>query len=240
MNNTINAGFSLNVEVEKLDGGFISNITGKRRIYKNALDIDEAIDIKRVLGDVEENEYVLNIHLFPKNGELEIHTNDILDGQENLLEKAKDAGIIQEAEKFNPYGNMPKEDDLTAPIVVTAKNAYSSAKLKSINWQELHDQLPMTVPEKAIICNFNKTSMYSLSAKMLKGEAKFQLPTTRIAATILAQFYERNLGVRNTTKDKFDAILSELRELELLTGKGSHIKSKDVSLVIGKIRRLII
>lgn len=232
-------GYSLNGEIEKLDGGYISNLEGKRKIYKFATDIDEAINIGDIIGKLEEKEYVINIELVPKYPiDVDIHITP-----ENILQRAKEEGIIQ-VEKFNPYPNAPKEEDLDAPIVVTAKNAYSSGKLSSIDWKKYHEELPMSVSEKALICNFNKVSMYGLSKKLIDGNAKFHLTGTRIAATILAKFYERNLGVRHSHKDKLEMISTEilgvLRDLELTVSKSNHYSGKDVSLAVGKIRKMLL
>jgi len=246
-------GCSIRVEIEKLDGGYVSNITGKRRIYKDAHDIDDAININGMLSKIEESEYMLAIDLVPKelyqdflNGADVLNlgtTEDTDDDGMSLKDKAIANGIIKKADEFNPY-TAPVEPDIHSPIVVTNKNAYSSSKLKSLPWKDYHDQYDLTIVEKAEICGVKKENMYQLWNNVVKGVAKFQTPGNRVAFTILAQYYERHLGIKNSTKDQIEALktglLAQLRELELLASHNNYTKSSAVATHVGKMRKLLL
>jgi hypothetical protein len=243
-------GCSIRVEIEKLDGGYISNVTGKRRIYKDAHDIDDAININGMLAKIEESEYMLAIDLVPKelyqdflNGADILNSGTTEDTGMSLKDKAIAAGIIKKADEFNPY-TAPVEPDIHSPIVVTPKNAYSSSKLKSLPWKDYNEQHDLTIVEKAEICGVKKENMYQLWNNVIKGVAKFQSPDNRIAFTILAQYYERHLGIKNNTKDQMESLkaslLSQLRELELLTSHNAYTKSSAVATHIGKMRKLLL
>jgi hypothetical protein len=247
-------GHSIRVEIEKLDGGYISNVSGKRRIYKNAVEIDEAIDIKQVLANVEENEYMLSIDLIPKGeyipcvaGEEAITSNPIMHAVSpkglSLYEQAIADGIIQKANEFNPI-KAPAPIDTTKPIAITAVTAYTIDHLSSIDWAKYEKEMPLTCGEKATISGIKDSTMYNLWPKILKGTFQWQSINTRIGMTILAQYYER-MSTKKTRKDdgippRNDKRLMELvTEIELMC-KGGMVKSNLILKKTEQFKKLLI
>lgn len=242
-------GLTLRVEIEKLDGGYISNVINKkRRIFKNALDIDDAIDLKTILGSVEDDEYMLNIDLIPKDRYQEfldsynVGATQALEDELSLLEQAKIDGVIQPADTFDPH-IIKKKEDLHV-IAIDAKTAYPAARLKQINWKSYDEQLPLSTQEKAIIMGVKNGNMYQLWRTAVAGKALYHTAANRIGFTTLAKYYESNLGFRTNQKDSVDKLVTELlahvREIELLAAKAAWTKSSALGTIVGKMRGLLI
>jgi len=238
---------SLRLSIEKLDGGYISDITGKRKIYQHADEVVDMLNMNKIIGRLEHAEYKMNIDIVHIDDHQEYL--DMEDLRANYkqeaamsIEEAKECGIIEEAPKFNP---MPTEPvlDLHAPIKVTMTNAYTTARLKSIDWKSFDEQLPMTVPEKAKICGMNTTSLYSTWVKVLNGKMEYQRTPTRIAMTILAMYYEKHLGIRTSTKEQCEKmkedVLKLIRDIELIGDKKSHVKTTDVAKKLVEMRKIL-
>lgn len=239
---------SIRVVVEKLDNGYISNAEGKRKIYNEVKEIVKAIGMNGILDDIQENEYKINIDVVPKEeyenyADIITFSKQVKLEEKLTLEKAKQIGLI--AREYNiPIDKVeqPKESDFE--IKVTAENAYTIARLKSINFNSFDEQLPLSITEKANICGVNYATMHGLWKKTKEGKATFQLKSSRIAMTILSKYYEKNLNIRTSTKDQIEQlkkdVLKGLREMELLTDKNSFVKSSELSKKITEIRKLLI
>ena len=240
LNNTedtnVSKSQSLRLSLEKLDGGFISDITGKRRIYQHADEVVDMLNMNKIVGKLEHAEYKLHIDIIHKDDVQEYE--DLADLRANYkqeavmsIEEAKENGIIEKKEEFDP---MPKvvEPDLTAPIKVTAANAYSIARLKGIDWAQLHIDLPMLPSEITAITGMNTTTLYASLPKARKNEFSFQNVQTRIGFTVLAQYYERTLGIRSSTQDKCEKmkedLLKMIREIELIANGQKFVKTSEV------------
>jgi hypothetical protein len=237
---------SVRVLVEKLDNGFISDAEGKRRIYNDTTEIIQAVGMNSILDKIDQNEYRLNIDLIPKE-EYEDYVDAVAFGEkmkeeETLsLQKAKEQGII-ECEKFSPF-KIKHEVEPDTEIKITAANCYTVARLRAINFSELDAQLPLTNTEKAKICGISIGTMYGLWKKVISGNSKYQLSSTRIAMTILAKYYEKNLNIRTSTKDQHEqlksSLLESIREIELMTDGNKFIKSSELSKKINEMRKLL-
>ncbi len=243
-------GHSLKVEVEKLSGGFISNISGKRRIYKDAHDIDDEVGIGPLLDKTEDNEYILSIDLIPKD-----QYQAFLDGQamaitevkkeEEIitLDKAKELGIIQPADKFDPEPAKPVVN-LAEPITVTISNCYTIAQLQAVPWAKYDKEFPLTSREKSDISKITDSTMYNLWNKVLAGTFQWQSINTRIGMTILAHYYEKRAEKKQRKDDglppRNDKRLMEVvSEIELLC-KGGLIKPNVLMKKVEQFKKLLI
>lgn len=236
---------SIRVQLEKLDGGYISNVSGKRSIYRSTDDILDVLDIPSMFNTLEENEYHLNIDLVPKDKmedyvDLIALNNNISIVEEHLsYQQAKELGIIQGADEFNPHTHT--EESIEKVIKVTADNAYHIGRLKSIDWNCYDEQLPMTNAERTKIGGISSQAMYNQWRKAKEGKASFHQTNTRVAFTILAKYYEANLGVRSCTKDKLALLkadmLKALRELETTALAAKFVKCSVVSKSINEMRK---
>ncbi len=255
-------GHSMSVEIEKLDGGFISNVTGKRRIYKDAHDIEDSINLGSTLSKIEDNEYVLSIELIPKDqyvcptvGAETITSNKILemakdpqleDDGLSVYERAKRDGVIQPADVFNPEPSKPVVDN-TKPIAITAANSYSIAQLQAVPWVQYDKDMPLTKREKSDISGITSTTMYALWNKIEAGTFQWQSINTRIGMTILAKYYEKLIDkklhaplppdVPAPTNSK--RLLEILNELELVANTNKFVKASVVSRKILEMKKLI-
>jgi len=67
LNNTedtnVSKSQSLRLSLEKLDGGFISDITGKRRIYQHADEVVDMLNMNKIVGKLDHAEYKLHIDI---------------------------------------------------------------------------------------------------------------------------------------------------------------------------------
>jgi hypothetical protein len=236
--------------LEKLEGGFVSDAEGKRKVYSDANDVLDVVNIPKIVSRLDHAEYMVNISVIHKDEHQDIL--DLIDLQSNYkaeegeawtIEKAKEAGLIQ-VEKFDPNANCAPADgdDVLKDIKVTVKNAYSVSRLKSLPWGEWHDQLHMSIPEKAKIAGLNATSFYSMWTNMVNGKALYQNSKSRIGCTILAMYYERSLGVRTSTKEQCELLkenmLKELREIEILTDQ-KFVKSSLIVKKIAEMRKML-
>jgi hypothetical protein len=235
---------SFRFQLEKLDGGFISDLTGKRKIYKDANEIVDMLSLEDILKKVSDDVYHLNIDLVQKD-----RMEDYLDlaalyteekaKEVSLYDEAKAEGIIEGADEFNP--DKPVEEEECKSIKVTASNAYSAARLKSLDWAYFEEHLPLTASEKAAICGGSASTVYQQFVKAKTGKATFNLTKTRIGFTILAKYYEANLGIRTSTKDQLDQLkenmLATLRELELIASTNKFTKSTEVNKKINEMRK---
>lgn len=260
MNQTeLKSRHSLRVEIEKLDGGYISNITGKRRIYRDAVDIEEAIDIRTVLNKVEDSEYILSIGLVPKEeyvctvrGEDMITSNKILEMAKDpqledeglsVYEKAKRDGTIQPADVFNPEPIKPVVDP-NKPIVVDMNTCYTIDQLSNINWSEYDKVVKLSMHEKADISGIVYSTMYNAWNKIVAGTFQWQSVSTRIGMTILAQYYEKIIDKKKRKDDgvppRNDKRLMEVvTEIELLC-KGGLIKPNVLLKKVEQFKKLLI
>ncbi len=248
----VKLGHSLRVEIEKLDGGYISNITGKRRIYKGAHDIDDAINFKHMIGNVEEGEYMLSVDLVPKEeyvavvkGEELITSNPIqtIEGSNlSIYERAKLDGVIQPAEKFDPEPHKPVID-VTKPISVTPGSCYTISQLQSIPWAKHDKEFPLSYREKSELTGIVDSTMYNVWNKIIAGTFQWQSANTRIGMTILAHYYE----MRAEKKQKVEGIpprndkrlMEIVREIELLC-KGGMVKSNVLLKKTEQFKKLLI
>jgi hypothetical protein len=247
-------GHSLAIEIEKLDGGFISNISGKRRIYKNAIDVDGAIDISDVLTKVKEDEYILTVELIPKHQykvivveEPQPNVQENIQGLKELpklsyYEQAKLDGIIKEADKFdpNPAVKPVKEE---AVISVTPFNCYSIAQLKAVDWNKYDKEIPLTIREKTDITGIVHSTLYNLLPKVAAGTFQWQSVGTRVGMTILAKYYE-NIVEKKEKKfgipPRNDKRLMELvAEVELMC-KGGMVKANLITKKMEQFKKLLI
>jgi hypothetical protein len=244
-NTTVNK--SIRVIVEKLEGGYISDATGKRKIYRQTDDILEDIGFHDILDTIGNDEYHVSIDVMPKdqyNDTMDLMKLVALEGpQDNMtLEDAKANGIIEGADKFNPIPKIA-EPDIHAPIKVTVANAYSMARLTSIDWAKMHEELPLLPSEVTKITGMNTTSLYSSLPKARSGKFTFSNTSTRIGFTILAQYYEKNLGIRTSTKEACELmkeqLLKSIREIELMSNGKSHVKSSDVAKKLIEMRKVL-
>ncbi len=238
-------GCSLRVEIEKLDGGYISNVTGKRRIFNNPFDIDDAIDMKSILSQIKENEYILSIDLVPKDKYQiplieEEKVEDI--SPLSILEQAKRDGIIQPAEKFNPeFSKKGVIEDNS--IAITVNNCYSIAELQAINWTKYDKEIPLSNSEKSKISGIKDSTFYNLWVKVAAGTFQWQSVGTRIGMTILAKYYEKIIEKKEkkfSIPPRNDKRLLELiTEIELLA-KSSVVKSNVLLKKTDQIKKLLI
>lgn len=242
-------GCSLRVEIEKLDGGFISNISGKRRIYKNSVDIDEAIDIKDVLDKMDENEYMLNIDLVPKEQYIAsiskeaviddaFELNKITDSNLSILEQAKKDGVIQPAEKFNP-------NKLIVSDALPKEPCYSIAQLNAVPWKKYDDEVPLTIREKSDIAGIIDSTMYNLWPKVAGKTFQWQSIKTKEGMTKLAKYYEKAtapkpIPAREIPTPRNDKRLMEVvTEIELMC-KSSMVKSTMLLKKVEQFKKLLI
>jgi hypothetical protein len=85
--------------------------------------------------------------------------------------------------------------------------------------------------------------MYQLWRTAVSGKALYHTAANRIAFTILAKYYESQLGMRTTQKDNVDKLTTEMlaliREMEIMASKAQWVKSSAIGPVIGKMRKLL-
>lgn len=238
---------SLKLSLERLDGGFISDISGKRKIYPDVGDIIDALDMHKTINKLDHAEYRLHINIIHKD-----EFDDMLALKKTIageavdqmsIEDAKKRGIIQEADKFDP--NKPAcVVDTNTPIKIDIRNAYSIARLKSLPWKEWDEQLSMSNGERADIAGLKKNSFYTTWNNAISGKAQYQRPEVRVGMTILAQYFERMLDVRTSAKDQCEKMkedmLKTIREIELITNGKSHVKVSDVLTKLGAMRTTLL
>jgi hypothetical protein len=238
-----NQGKSIKITVEKLDGGFISNVTGKRSIFKDAESITDVIDLEKAINTLENDEYHVDVYISPKSSYVDLESLIALHNSEEVLtlESAKENGII-ESEKYNPIP-APVEPDLKAPIKVTVANAYTIERLKAIDWEEMHKQLPLQPIEVSKMTGMNNTTLYTSLPKARKGELTFSNTATRIGFTILAQYYERTLNIRTSTKEQNEKMKEDLlkliRDVEVIGSGKDFIKMSIVATKLIEMRKIL-
>jgi hypothetical protein len=158
------------------------------------------------------------------------------------LQGAKEAGII-ECEKFNPLP-APVEPDLKAPIAVNAGTAYSIERLKAINWADMHKQVFLQPSEITKLTGMNTTTLYASLPKVRKGDFSFQHAATRVGFTILAQYYEKTLGIRTSTKDMCEQMKTDMleciREIELMGSTQKFLKTSEVMKKLSAVRNTLL
>lgn len=232
---------SLRITVEKLDGGFISDVEGRRKIYRDTEDVIEAIGVDKLLNGIKKDEYKLNIDLVPSDE----HENyvDALNFGTELRDKEKSTpellNEVIEENKFNP-NIIKNRTEFSKNIKVTEANAYSMARLSAIDWVQLDKELPMKVNQIAEICGGNKTSMYSIWKNVKNGKANFRLTQTRIQMTILAKFYEISLGIKTSSKDKNEKLLANIREIETMNTKSGFIKLSEITKKLNEMKKILL
>jgi len=235
---------SLKLGLEKLEGGYISDVSGKRKIYKDADAVLEGLNLYNVVDKLDHAQYHMNIQIIHNDDYQDFVDLTALHSKEvSNLAEAKEAGVIEEAVKFNPFPKVA-EPDLTAPIKVTAANAYSIGRLKAINWKQLHEDLPMLPSEITALTGMNTTTLYASLPKARKGLFTFQNTQTRIGFTILAQYYEKTLGLRTSTKDSCEKMkedmLKMIREIEVISSGKPFVKTSEVTKRLIEMRKTLL
>lgn len=230
----------IKLTIEKLEGGYISDVEGKRKIYADAEEIVDTLGLFKNINKLEHGEYHMNIAIMHKDDHdiMELERNDAIIS----LEQAKENGIIEGADKFDPNKTVPScEDNLVGPIKITINNAYSIDRLKSIDWKGFHEKLFLQPAEITAITGMNNTTLYSSLPKVRAGKFTFAHAKARIGFTILAMYYERVLGVRTSTKEQCEQMkensLKLIREMELLAA-AKYIKSSELMKKLNEMRKL--
>jgi len=234
---------SIRLQLESLKGGYISDISGERTIYKDSYEILECLDLETIINRLEPNQYHLNIDIIPKSEYddyvdlLALHKK--VEEPVMTYEEAKASGLIQ-VEKFNP-NPVVEPKPIEKEIKVTAETAYKAGKLKQIDWKMFDEELPLTNAEKMEISGMSSQAMYNQFRKAKAGTASFHLSETRIGMTILAKYYEANLGIRTSQKDTIDLlkkqVLDTIREVELLTSNNKFVKSSAIIAKLADLRK---
>ena len=233
--------------IEKLDGGYISDVGGKRKIYKNTNEIIDEIGVEKLFKDLEHNEYKLVLDLVPiKEYHDYVDLLEVYDREKNnkliSLDQAKESGLI-EIEKFNPNKVIEKEPE--KEIKITKANCYTINRLKSIDWKSFDEQLSLNNTERAEICGITPSAMFPIWKNAITGKAKYTFAETRIRMTVLAKYYEKNLSIRTCSKEKTEllkeTVLKNIRDLEVLCSEQkSHIKISEVLKTISTIRKTLL
>lgn len=242
---------SFRVQFESLDGGFVSDVSGKRKIHNSSNSIIKHLELEETIDKLDLNEYHLNIDIVPKDKMADyvdfvaqITSDKPEDTGELTYEEAKAQGIIKAADKFDPNPTVKEEQEDLHDIKITQINAYSASKLKSINWKHYDEQLSLDHSQRVSISGMSNQAMYNQWRKALKGTASFHLSKTRIEMTILAKYYEKNLGLRSSSKDNLDKVkeeqLKELRELELVASHTKFVKNTVILSAINKMRKQLL
>jgi len=233
-------------EIEKMEGGFVSDITGKRKIHKDAYEIDEEVNLRRMFDSVPNDLYYLNIDFLTKTEYDErIGLLDAIKEEHLSVEQAKEQGIIEPADKFNPYKETTPEEFDIKNIKVDHSNCYSSGRLKSIDWRAYHKLLPLTNTERCNISGANPNTMYNAWTSALKNKASFHNKDTRVTFTILSKYYEAHTGIRTSSKDQIiklkEDMLRTINELELMAkmSKG-FVKAKDITNKLDEMKKHLI
>lgn len=235
---------TIRVQLEKLDGGFISDASGKRKIHQEAHEITSTLNLATILNTLEDDMYHLNIDLVPKDkvsGYMDIMALHTQEMPQMTYEQAKAEGIIQPADRFNPHP-IKNEKVIEKDIKVTADNAYTIDELKKIDWKLYGSQLSLTVNQKTEISGMSYQAMNAQWKKAVKGTASFHLSSTRIGFTILAKYFEANIDLKVTTKAQLDEIksvtLEHLQMIELLCSRsGKYIVGSEVMRIVSKMRK---
>lgn len=235
---------SIRINLEKLDGGYISDVKGTRKIYAKKSDVIEDIGINNILDGITHNEYRLHIDLVPKE-KYEDYVDAMEFGIQVQEQKKSNAELTEELiekNKFNPIKSESNAIDLN--IKIDEKNCYTAARLKAIDWKKFHEEMPLTAEEKADIAGITRQNMYFTWSSIMKGKALFQVKKTRIAFTILAKFYEANLGVRSSTKEQNellkDKMLKSIREIQLLENKSGFIQFKELAKKLAEMQKILL
>lgn len=236
---------SIRVNLEKLDGGYISDAKGTRKIYAKKSEILEDIGMPSILDGILHDEYKLHIDLIPKE-----KFDDYVDAmnfgiQAKEQEKSNKELVDELVEKntYNPFKSGSTEE-FSKEIKIDGKNCYSTARLKSIDWQQFNEKLPMTIVEMSEVSGVPKTALYSIMASIKKGTYTFTSKNARIGLTILAKFYEANLGIRTTIKENNDlmkqTLLNNIREIELMNTKSGFIKYTEIAKKLGEMKKILL
>ncbi len=263
----------LKATVEKLDGGYITDITGKRKIFTDKGDMCDAFGIAQVFDVMNDEEYEISVTLIPtsdiRNGLVTSNVAIAIPKQEceeepesaseliekaessglSIWEQAKKDGIIQAVEPYNPLPATVEHVDDTDPhnIVVTAKNAYTAAELKAINWKEYDDHCPLTMHQRASISGYSYGGIHTLWATMIKGTLKCETINSRIKLTILAKFYELKMGIASViyTAEDMEAFKSDInlivKEMELMLTHATNgfVKATSINSPLQRLKSLV-
>lgn len=243
------------IQIEKLDGGYISDILGKRKIYGNSLILENDINIKNVVNDLEEGDYILNINIVPKN---EFVDNIIKEGEafynKSTPEEADETkkvnepgwaqavkdGIIEKADKFNPINYNP---DLGGTISVNLANCYTIDELTKFDWKGADAKIPLSYSEKSQITGIKDSNLHNLWPKISGGKYQWTVLDTRIKMTILAKYYQQKLEKKakiESLPPRNDKRLMEVvTEIELLC-KSSMVKSNVLLKKVEQFKKLLI
>lgn len=251
---------SAKIQIEKLNGGFISDASGKRSIYTNSAveQIEEDINLANVFNEIEEGEYILAIDLIPReqfvanvaavsveehNSYHEVDSIDIiskLESNEPGWQKAVKDGIIQAADKFNPINYNP---DLGAVISVGLANCYTIDELTKFDWKDADAKIPLTYSEKAQITGLKDSYLHNTWPKIISGTFQWTSQDARLKMTILAKYYQQKLDKKakiESLPPRNDKRLMEVvTEIELMC-KGGIIKSNLLLKKVDQFKKLLI
>lgn len=224
--------------VEKISNGYLFTETvdeveiGKTFNDKKSNFFDVLKENETVGGMINDDKNVL---LF----EIIRHDIEMLSKEKNNHQLLED---IVQRDVFNPYGNKPI-DEKELRLSITKQNCYSAERLKTIDFVELDNQLPMSNIRKAEICGIKSGTLYSSWSKIKIGEFNFSSIDVRIYMTVLAKYYEIVLGIRSSKKDELEKIKGELKlqieELNILYKSNCLIDSKRVEPIMNALKKLI-
>lgn len=244
------------IQVEKLEGGYISDALGKRKIYKQSAEIEYDLNIPTLLDNIEDGEYILAIDLVPRqdfvNAALneehaqiyhKLQPGDIIAKAKELNEpgwqKAVENGIIQKADEFDPIIHK----DHSGPISVGLANCYTIDELLKFDWKDADAKIPLTNSEKAQITGLKDVYIHKLWPKILSNTFQWTVLDTRIKMTILAKFYQQKLDKKakiETLPPRNDKrIMEVVTEMELLA-VGGLVKSNVLRKKLEALKKLLI
>lgn len=167
----------LELDLEKVSNGWLRKLNGSTTYYP---DLTTIINQEPILEDesVSEGKYVI---------EIKIRTAKTL-GELNAEGRA--ALIERDKEVFNP--NVRKVvDGETEFNPLDTKSVYSAIRLKSINFTKYFSESKLKDRELAEIAGLKSATFSSLKRNIRLGTTTFSHINVRIAATILAKYFEK-------------------------------------------------
>lgn len=246
---------SYKIQIEKLDGGYISDVSGKRKIHKHESDITGAIDIETQLAELSEGEFILCVDIIPRQQfvdavlneehatiyrtqtpkELSKETDKFL----SLRDQAIKDGIIQKADEFDPIIHK----DHSGPISVGLANCYTIDELMKFDWKNADFNIPLTYSEKSKITGLKDSMLHNLWPKIITHKYSWTTESVRIKMTILAKYYQQKLDKKakiETLPPRNDKrIMEVVTEMELLA-KSSMVKSSALQKKLDALKKLLI
>lgn len=224
----------IKVHVEKITDGYLFTETveenKKKKYFKESkFEIFELLnksdEVVAILKN--DNDVMLEISLYDIEEEVE---------DPNLYERV----VVQE--KFNPFKDEPIDEE-ELRLSVNIENAYSAARLKSIDFLGLDSQLQISHVRKAEIAGVNYQVVMNGWRHIKLGDASFGSPQARIGFTVLAKFYELSLNIRTSKKDEIErlreGIEKEIKELDSIFKRNAHIHTNSVGPILESLKNLI-